>query len=157
MQSTRARAELDQAALGVGGMGGGAVPNARAAVDAFLPVKCRGSVSTRCDRLAAANLDANFYAAFLAEFRVQKYDVIRISGRSLHLSADQQSVLVRDEQFAIVRDRGPTRAVHERVVDTDALGGTFLTKSHDFREGNSVLVVFLQRRRVLPSGARFHG
>ena len=49
-------------------------------------------------------------------FGIDKDDVIGITGRRLHLSAHQQRVLMRDQQFAVEGNRRPAARVHEHIV-----------------------------------------
>ena len=64
MQSAGAGAEGDVHALGIFRVGLRAVPQARAAVDAFLAVEGRHAGVAGSNRLAAACFDANPRAAF---------------------------------------------------------------------------------------------
>src|ERR1035438_1875160 len=75
-----------------------AVPQAGAAVHALLAIEDRhaaGTLGTWPDGLAGADLDAQLRGAPPAKLRIGKADVIGVSVRRLHLSADQQSVLMR--------------------------------------------------------------
>ena len=67
VQTARAGAEGDVHVLGIFRIGLRTVPQARAAVDTFLAVECRHAGFAGVNRLAAAGLDANPRAAFLAE------------------------------------------------------------------------------------------
>src|ERR1019366_1463386 len=68
VQAAGAGAEGDVHALGIFRVRPRAVPQARAAVDALLAVKGRHAGFAGINGLAAARLDANPRAAFLAEF-----------------------------------------------------------------------------------------
>ena len=63
-------------------------------MDAFFAVECRHAAFAGRDGLAAAQLDANFGAAFLAQFRIQEHDMVRVTPRRLHLATHEQCVLV---------------------------------------------------------------
>ena len=92
-----------------------------AAVDAFLPVKPGyATVLTWCQCLARTNFDAQLVVAALAQVRIGEHDVVRVSGRRLHLAAQQQRILVGDEQLPIVLHRRPATAVHDGVVQSHA-------------------------------------
>ena len=54
------------------------------------------------DGLARAHLDAELGAAVAAQRGIEEDDVVGVAGRRLHLAADQQRVLVRHEQLAVV-------------------------------------------------------
>src|ERR1035438_3949127 len=98
-----------------------AVPQTRAAVYALLAVEQRHAVRTARDRLSRADLDAQLRRAPPAKSRVGKADVIAVSGRRLHFSADQQRVLMRHQQLAVEGNRRPTAVIHQRVMAGDSL------------------------------------
>jgi hypothetical protein len=79
MKSSRSGAERDVRAIGVAGDGLRAVPKTRAAMHAFLAVEGRHAAFAGRDRLAAAEFDADFRAAFLTQLREKKNDVIGIT------------------------------------------------------------------------------
>ena len=120
MQPTGARFETDIAAGRVVFEGSGAVPKTCTAVDAFFAIELRHSRRPRRQCLSGTHLDAHFAGAALAEIRVDEGNVIRKTGRGLDFAAEQQRVLMGDEQLAIVGDGRPAAAVHQRVVTTDA-------------------------------------
>src|SRR5450759_1594863 len=74
MQAASAGAEGDVRLFQVAGNRRGAVPQTRAAVDAFLAVERRHATITERNGLTGASLDANFRATFLAQFRIQEHD-----------------------------------------------------------------------------------
>lgn len=116
VQAARAGAEGHGHALRIFRRGRGAVPQARAAVNAFLAVKIRHAVFAGRDGLAGTHLDAQLRAAALALVRENKRDVVGVAGRRLHLAAEQERVLVRDEQLAVVGNGRSAGAFHERGV-----------------------------------------
>ena len=124
VQAARSGAEGDGHALRVFRRGGGAVPQACAAVNAFIAVEIRHAVFAGCDGLAGTHFDAQFRAAALALVRKNKRDVIGVAGRRLHLAAEQERVLMRDEQLAVVGNRRPAGAFHERGVRGNARAET---------------------------------
>ena|ERR1035437_1156696 len=86
VQSAGAGAEGDVHAFGIFRVRLRAVPQARAAVDAFLAVESRHAGFAGINRLAAARLDANPRAAFFAEFGMQENHVVGVTVRRLHLA-----------------------------------------------------------------------
>ena len=61
---------------------------------AFFAIERRHPGLARRDGLAGTELDADFRAALLAQFRVEEDDVIGVAGRRLDLAAEQQRVLI---------------------------------------------------------------
>ena len=94
VQTTGPGPEHNIRPFGVFGQGLRAIPVAGAAVNAFLAVEIRHVSAAWSERLTGASFNAYFGPAFRAQLGVNKSDVIRIAGRSLHLAADQQRVLV---------------------------------------------------------------
>ena len=74
---------------------------------AFFAVKGRNTCGSGGNRLAAAQLDADLRAALFAQLRIKKDDVIRVARGGLDFPAEEQRVLVGDEQLAVVRDGWP--------------------------------------------------
>src|SRR3954451_21929456 len=107
MQSARPRVKDDVAAGGVVFQGGRAVPDARAAVDALVAIELRDAARSGSERLAGTHFDAQLRGAALAEIGIDEVDVVGESRRGLDFTAEQKRVLVRDEQFAVVRNGGP--------------------------------------------------
>lgn len=105
MQAAGGGTEFKDGAPGVFGVRRGTIPNASAAVNAFLAVKDREAIRTGCDRLAATDFDANLRAAAFTKVRIKEHDMVGVTGRGLYLAAHQQRVLMRDEQFAVVGNR----------------------------------------------------
>ena len=114
MQAARAGAEGHGHALRIFRRGGRAVPQAGAAVDAFLAVEIRHAVFAGRDGLAGTGFDAELGAAAPAFVRKNKRDMIGVTGRRLDFPAQQQGVLMRDEQLAVAGNRRPARAFQER-------------------------------------------
>ena len=73
-----------------------------------------------------------FVAAFLAQFRVEKLDVVGVTGGRLHLAAHEQRVLMRHEQLAVVGNRGPAGFLHQRAVERTVPRLAFGLKLCDF-------------------------
>jgi len=80
--------------------------------------------------------------------------MVGVAGRSLHLAAQQQGVLVRDEELAIVGDGRPTAALHQRVMQRGPLGGAFLAEPLDFGGGNPAPIILFQRGDALIGAER---
>ena len=89
-------------------------------------------VSPGVNRLAAARLDANPRAAFFAEFGMQENHVVRVAVRRLHLAAHEQRVLMRHEQLAVERNRGPAGLVHQRAVERNIFRFALVADLRDF-------------------------
>ena len=70
-------------------------------MNALFAFKGRYAVVAQRDGLAGAHGDAGLLHAGNAEPRVAEDDVVGKAGHGLHLAADQQSVLLRDQQAAI--------------------------------------------------------
>src|SRR4051794_461241 len=97
MQPPGSRVEADVAMLRIVLQRDSTVPDAGAAVDAFLTVENRHTSWTRRDRLPRAHLNAHLRRAAFAEVRIKNTDMIGKSGWRLHLAADQQRILVSDQ------------------------------------------------------------
>ena len=97
MQPAGPGAKVDGAAFRVVRPSLTAIPQAGTAVHAFLTVESRYAFWTRRDGLARASLNAHALTALAANSWKQEDHVIGITGRGLHLAADQQRILVRDE------------------------------------------------------------
>ena len=90
-------------------------------MNALVTIKRWHSVGAGENGLTAAKLDANTRAALLAQFGIEKDDVIRVTGRGLNLSAEEKCILVRYEELAIVWDSRPAAALHQRIVQRHSL------------------------------------
>src|ERR1035437_7758188 len=121
-----------------------AIPDAGPAVDALFAIESRDPAGARGDRLAGAHLDAHLGDTALAEIRVDETYVVRVAGGRLHLAAHQESVLVRHQQLAVVRNGRPPDTVHQGVVAAHAARAAVL---HDLRQfgGGDLLAVILLR------------
>ena len=131
MEAAGGGAEFDDRALGVFGVWRGAIPDARAAVNAFLAVENRDAARAGRDGLTGTDLDANLRAATSRKDSGRETRCGRRNRRGLNFAAHQQRVLMRDEEFAVERDRGPADPVHERVVGANAFGSAFLANLLD--------------------------
>src|SRR5436305_1057884 len=111
MQAPRSSLKDDVAAGGVVFEGGGAVPDARTAVDALVAIELRDASRSGCEGLAGTHFDAHLRGAALAKIGIDELDVVGESRRGLDFAAEQERVLVGHEQLAVVRDRGPAATV----------------------------------------------
>ena len=118
-------------------------------MDAFLAVEGGHAALAGSDGLAGAELDADSRAATLAEIRVEEDDVVGVAGRGLHLAAEQQGILMRHEQLAVIGDRRPAAALHERAVQRHAFDAALLAELLDLRLRESGPVIFFQRGDAL--------
>src|ERR1035438_817927 len=107
MQPARAGAEGDVCPLRILRDRLRAIPVAGATVDALLAVEGGHAALAGGNGLARAKLDADLSAALLAEFGVEKDDMVGIAGRGLHLASEQQRVLMRHEQLSVIGYRRP--------------------------------------------------
>ena len=80
-------------------------------MDAFLTLEGWNPIGARSDRLAAAQFNADSCPAILAQLRVAKNHVIGVTRRRLHFPAEQQCILVGDQQLTVERDGWPTAPV----------------------------------------------
>src|ERR1035437_7451806 len=121
-----------------------AIPDAGPAVDALFAIESRDPAGARGDRLAGADLDAHLGDTALAEIRVDETYVVRVAGGRLRRAAHQESVLVRHQQLAVVRNGRPPDTVHQGVVAAQAARAAVL---HDLRQfgGGDLLAVILLR------------
>src|SRR3954454_20352907 len=97
MQPARPRLKDDVAAGWVVFEGGGAVPDARPAVDALVTIELRDACRTRGESLAGTHFDAHLGGATLAEIGIDEVDVVGESRRGLDFAAQQERVLMRHE------------------------------------------------------------
>ena len=72
-------------------------------------------------------------------------DVIGEPGRRLHLAADQQRVLVGDQELPVVRNSGPSAAFHEGVMARDAAHAAFVHNALHFGRPHPAAIIFLER------------
>src|SRR5208337_1616837 len=114
MQSTGAGAEIDISRLSL--CADAAIPQACAAVNALLAIERGHTVFTASNRLAGTHLYAKFGFAFAAQFAANENHVIGVARWRLHASAEQQGVLVRDQELSVKRNLWPAAAVHDPVV-----------------------------------------
>ena len=145
MQSARAGTERDVHSFRVIGYRLRAVPVTGAAVDAFLAVEGRHAAYPGGNGLAGTKLNTDLRAASLTKLRVEEDDMVGIAGRCLHFAPEQQRVLVRHEQLAVMRYRRPTASLHERAVERYAFNRALLAELLNFGLGNSAAVVFFNR------------
>src|ERR1019366_3356315 len=117
MQSARARVEGDVHPLWVLRERLRAVPVTGAAVHAFLAVEGRHPTHPGSNGLAGTKLNTDLGAASLTKLRVEEDDMVGVAGRCLHFAPEQQRVLVRHEQLAVMRYRRPAASLHERAVE----------------------------------------
>ena len=75
--------------------------------------------------------------------------MVRVAGRRLHLPAEQQRVLLRHQQLAVVGNRRPAAPLHQRRVRRLALRRALLLNLPDLAGGDFPAVVFLQTRQPL--------
>ena len=83
--------------------------------------------------------------------------MVGVSGGRLDFAADEQSVLVRDEKFAVERNLRPARAFHERAVRRYSFRVAFLVDRLDFLRADASAVIFLEGLHALVRRQRFAG
>ena len=84
-------------------------------------VRRTGWPSSPCgDGLAGTHGDAGFFGAGDAEGGVAEDDVIGEAGHGLHFAAQQQGVLLGDEQAAVEGNLGPAAGGEQGVVERAA-------------------------------------
>src|SRR4051812_26525421 len=81
-----------------------AAPQAGAAVHALVSVEARDAALARADRLRRADLEADPARARTAELRAQEAHVVGVAGGCLDLAADEERVLLRDEELPVEGD-----------------------------------------------------
>ena len=118
-------------------------------MNAFIAVEGRPPALARANGLARTQFNANPRAAALAKFGVKEDDMIGVTGRGLHLATEQQGVLMRDEQLAVIGYGWPTGALHQHAVQRHALNGALLAELLDLRLRDAAAVVFGERRDAL--------
>src|SRR5438309_1554455 len=126
MQAPRSSLKDDVAPGGVVFERGGAVPDARPAVDALVPIELRDAGGSGCEGLAGTHFDAHLRGTALAKIGIDKVDVIGEARRGLDFTAEQERVLVRHEQFAVVRDGRPAATVHQSVMRCESAGAAIV-------------------------------
>src|ERR1035441_6181281 len=146
MQPAGAGTEGDVHALGVLGDGLRAIPVTGATVNTFLPVERRHAAYAGSNGLAGAKLDTDLGAAALAQFGIEKDDMVGIAGRRLDFAPEQQRVLMRHQQLTIIGYRGPAAPLHECAVQRHPFNRALLAQLLDGRLGYPALVVFFQCR-----------
>ncbi len=75
--------------------------------------------------------------------------MVGVAGRGLHLAAEQQRVLMRHQQLAVIGNGRPAASLHERAVERHPFDGALLAELLDFRLGDPPAVVFFQRGDAL--------
>jgi len=88
-----------------------------AAVNALLALEGGRAVLAQRDRLPRAHRDAGLLVARNAKARIAEDDMIGESGHRLHLAADQQRVLLRDQQAAVEGNLRPAACGEQGVVE----------------------------------------
>src|ERR1017187_9305171 len=116
MQPAGAGTEGDVHPLGVLGDGLRAIPVTGATVDTFLPVERRHAVYAGSNGLAGAKLDTDLGAAALAQFGVEENNMVAIARRRLDFATEEQRVLMRHQQLAVIGYRRPAAPLHESAV-----------------------------------------
>ena len=149
MQPARSRAKDDVPPRRVVFELRGAVPQAGPAVDALFAVEDRDAAGAGRDGLAGAGFDAQLGLAALAEMGVLEPHVVGESRRGLHLAADQQRVLVRDQQLAIVGNGRPAATLHEGAVAGNASRAAARDNLPEFVRGDLPAVILFQIRERL--------
>jgi hypothetical protein len=96
VEAAGAGLEADEGVFGVVRMGFGAVPQAGAAVDAFLAVEDGAAVFAGGDGLAGTHLHTNLAVAGFAVVRIEEDDVVGVAGRGLDFATHEQGVLMGD-------------------------------------------------------------
>ena len=109
------------------------------------------------DGLARADFDAQLVVALLAQRGVEEDHVVGVASRGLDLAADEERVLVGDQQLAVVGNRGPAAAVHQSLVQGFSRGCGFPAKTLDLLGGDLAPVVIGQRGKTLPGWHGFAG
>lgn len=120
MEAAGAGAEVYVAVLAVGGLG--AVPKACAAVDAFFSFEFGDAVVAGGDGLAGAHGDAGFLGAGDAEVGVAEGDVVSESGEGLDFAAEEEGILLGDEEAAVEGNFRPAAGGEQGVVERAAVG-----------------------------------
>src|ERR1035437_3495027 len=144
MQTAGAGAEGDVHALGVLGDGLRAIPVAGATVDTFLPVERRHTAHAGSNGLAGAKLDTDLGATALAQFGIEKDDMVGIAGGRLDFATEEQRVLMRHQQLAVIGYCRPAAPLHESAVQRYPFNRALLAQLLDGRLGYTDLVVFFQ-------------
>ena len=72
--------------------------------------------------------------------------MVRVARGGLDFASEKEGILVRDEEFAIERNRRPAGALHESAVNGDAFDGALFADAVDLRDGDYPAVIIFQRR-----------
>src|ERR1019366_7742523 len=109
----------------------GTVPNTGSAEHALLAIERRRMVFAARDRLTGAHFNPKMGAALATDFKVAEGHMVGVSSGRLHLTADHQSVLVRDEKRAVVNNLRPSAAGHQLIVQRQAATLAFFADPGD--------------------------
>src|SRR5579872_6387641 len=92
-------------------------------MDAFFAIEYRGvtAIRVRLDGLARTDIDARLRHAEVATLLVDEADMVAEPGRPLNFAADQQCILVRNQQLPVVGNRRPAAAVHQDIVQRNTV------------------------------------
>src|SRR5208282_3318948 len=84
-------------------------------------------------------------------------DVIGVARRRLNFAAEQQSVLVGDEESAVIGNGRPADALHERIVERHSLDRTLFAELREFPGRNLAAIILFEGRNPLVRRDRMAG